>query len=173
MIFHLSLAFLLALVPPSCAEVNYLAAMPLLERRAHHNPLLPRQTGTAISGISQECLVAAESVLGSLPSPPPEVQSAILKDPQTNPCDFTTPSSLTSEFSSYSSVLASWASSNENKLTACSALSSLGALTDCKTANEASATSTRSGNLAAARPTGVAVAACAVAAAGFAAAAAL
>ncbi|KAF4583152.1 hypothetical protein GQ602_006296 [Ophiocordyceps camponoti-floridani] len=137
--------------------------MPMLQARG---TILPRETATpTVSGISEECLMAAESVLGTAPSPPPDVQSAILKNPQTNPCDFSTPQSLTSQFSSYSSLLASWASSNENKLTACSDLSTLGALTDC---NRDQATSTRSGNLAA-RPTGYAVAACAAAAAGFAA----
>ncbi|RDA96189.1 hypothetical protein CP533_1681 [Ophiocordyceps camponoti-saundersi (nom. inval.)] len=180
MLSHLNilLLLLLCMAGSSSGEVNYLA---LIQRRDDHlKPLHPRQTGTSISGgggeVSQECFAAAESVFSSIPSPPPEIRSAIMRDMPTNPCDFTTPASLTSQFSSYSSVLASWASANENKLSACSAMTTMSAFTDCSrkaaatsapssTTDAAAATGTRTGN-SAARQTGVgAVAYAAVAAA--------
>lgn len=102
----------------------------------HHlkRDLQARQTGLPDLGdipeISDECQSAGLSVLASLPTPPPEIVSAEMKNPQTgDPCDFTAPASLRDEYESYGSSVISWASKNEDKiskaLSACSDIASM------------------------------------------------
>jgi hypothetical protein len=62
------------------------------------------------------CATAALGLISSLPTPPPAIVSDAITNPQTNPCSFTPPSSLSSAYSVYSSELLSWASANEGEL---------------------------------------------------------
>ncbi|PHH93105.1 hypothetical protein CDD83_957 [Cordyceps sp. RAO-2017] len=172
----------LAAAPPAAA-IDYSAAMPILERRAD---IVPRQTdGPSLGGLSVSgpCISVASSVFGSIPTPPPEIQPELVKAAGSDLCKFTPPASLTNQFSSYSSQLVSWISENESKLSPCSgALSQISAVagSSCSSIPGAAATASggsnsgnaangeaRSGSAAAPRQSGIAVAAAAVAAAGF------
>jgi hypothetical protein len=62
------------------------------------------------------CATAALGLISSLPTPPPAIVSDAITNPQTNPCSFSAPSSLSSDYSRYSSELLSWASANEDEL---------------------------------------------------------
>ncbi|KJZ72755.1 hypothetical protein HIM_07830 [Hirsutella minnesotensis 3608] len=113
--------------------------MPVLAAR--DAAILPRQTHVAANG----CL----SVLTTFPTPPPTIQSELQKNPPVDPCNYSTPASLSSEFGSYSSQLASWATANQDKLGVCSAFAPAGALQACNKAG-AGASATLGGSSAAA-----------------------
>ncbi|UNI16857.1 hypothetical protein JDV02_003254 [Purpureocillium takamizusanense] len=158
------LVLLSALAASTSAHVNYHGAVAAREAAAVAPVLAPRATGN-----DAECQSAVISAGTSIPTPPPEVLSAIQANTQTaDPCKFSTPASLSKEFASYSSQLESWASKNKDILTKCSALASLNTISaaSCKATGAAASTSKTNG-VVAARETGVAVAA--MAAAGIAA----
>lgn len=77
--------------------------------------LQPRQTDVT-GGISTECQTALLEVYSSLPSPPPEILSDAIENPQTDPCSFSTPASLADEYSSYSAEVVSWYAENEDEI---------------------------------------------------------
>ncbi|POR32372.1 Uncharacterized protein TPAR_07425 [Tolypocladium paradoxum] len=123
---------LLALAASVSANVNYMAAMPVV--RDEHN-LLPRQT------LDTKCISAALQIASSIPTPPPAIVSELLQNPQTDPCSFSVPASLSKEFASYSSELQSFASKNKDLLSACTDLSQYNTITDCgKAATKSAAT---------------------------------
>lgn len=82
---------------------------------AHVNrDLVPRQTD-ALAGAA--CAADLLSIAASIPTPP----AALLEGDFatiTDPCSYTVPSSIASDYSVYSSQLLSWASVNEPKLSA-------------------------------------------------------
>ena len=92
--------------------------------------LEPRQTfgGGALPDIPASCTTALLGLVGSLPTPPPRLASAILGDNR-NPCSVTVPSSLSSSYSSYESEVKSWYSESSDDVSSafskCTALSSL------------------------------------------------
>ncbi|PHH78123.1 hypothetical protein CDD82_3196 [Ophiocordyceps australis] len=153
---------LLGLSASASAAVNFMAAMPHVRSAA----LAPRQTGSQ-SMPPSECLSAAQEVLTTFPTPPAEIQSELIKLPQSDPCSFKTPSSLSSQFAQFSSDVVEWMSMNQEKLNDCPALASFNTIATCTKAREGSnaADATDSAN-AGPRETGMAVAA--LAAAGFA-----
>lgn len=110
-------------------------ALPQVKREV----LQPRQT-LSIPDISSECQSAALDVIGSIPTPPPALVSDVAENPQTDPCStYEAPSSLSSDYASYSSEVISWYSSHESDLvsalSACPELSSYASLLPvCSTA---------------------------------------
>ncbi|KAM0345590.1 hypothetical protein ACHAPU_006243 [Fusarium lateritium] len=91
----------------SAVSANSFMAHPLMKR----DLLAPRATDEAIpsiDGISGECQSAILDVYQTLPTPPPAVVSDLMENPQTDPCDFTVPSSLSKDYASYSSKVVSW-----------------------------------------------------------------
>ncbi|KAL4722980.1 hypothetical protein ACLX1H_010220 [Fusarium chlamydosporum] len=92
------------------ANVNFMAN-PIMKRAA----LEPRATDAAIpdlSDISGECQTAILGLAKGIPTPAPEIMSDLLEHPQTDPCDFSTPASLSSEYKAYSSEIISWYGKN-------------------------------------------------------------
>ena len=144
-----------ALAASVSATVDFHAAVAAREAPA---ALAPRQT------VDAECQSAVLSAGSSIPTPPPEVVSAIGNNKQTDPCSFSTPASLSKEFASYSSQLESWASKNKDILTKCSALADLNTIsvTSCDKKGGASTKATGAGASSTngvARETGMTVAA--------------
>jgi hypothetical protein len=88
-----------------------LMAMPAVKRHveARQGLDIPLPTSGA-------CATAALELITNFPTPAPEIVSDIVANPQSDPCDFTTPASLSKEYASYSSDLLQWVSSNEAKL---------------------------------------------------------
>lgn len=153
-----------ALVASVCAQVDYRAAV---EARDGINVLAPRQT------FDSKCQSAVLSAQKSMPTVPAEIRSAIMANTQTDPCHYSTPASLSKEFSSYSAELASWASKNRDVASSCSITQVNTIVPSCGSSGRATKTSggSASGNTAkstngVAGETGMAVAA--VAAAGIA-----
>jgi hypothetical protein len=107
--------FILATLAGS-ALANINMAHPMLKRSV--NDLAPRQTDSGIPDISPECQTAVLDVVKTLPTPPPEILSEEMKNPQqvTDPCKFTTPASLSDEYASYSSELLDWYNDNSKSL---------------------------------------------------------
>ncbi|KAH6894716.1 hypothetical protein B0T10DRAFT_258917 [Thelonectria olida] len=66
-----------------------------------------RATATATSPFD-DCQLAIFSAYSDVPTPPSAIISDALEHPQTDPCDFTTPASLSKEYKSYSSEIMSW-----------------------------------------------------------------
>ncbi|PHH66021.1 hypothetical protein CDD81_546 [Ophiocordyceps australis] len=157
---------LLGFTASASAAVNFMAAMP----HARSAALAPRQTDSQDATQSMppsECLSAAQDVLTTFPTPPAEIQSELIKLPQSDPCSFSTPASLSSQFAQFSSDVVEWMSMNQNKLSACPALASFNSIATCNKAKDGSdaADATETAN-AGPRETGMAMAA--LAAAGFA-----
>lgn len=100
---------LTALATFAHASANHIA------HPAHVNrDLVPRQTD-ALAGAA--CASDLLSIAASIPTPP----AALLQGDfatVTDPCSYSVPSSIASDFSAYSSELLSWASVNEPKLSA-------------------------------------------------------
>ncbi|KFA77449.1 hypothetical protein S40288_03126 [Stachybotrys chartarum IBT 40288] len=86
---------------------------------AQASNLLPRQTGLDLpipTDLSLGCATGALPLLGSMPTPPAELVSDASANPQSDPCSFETPSSLSSQYGSYSSEFYSWLSANEDDI---------------------------------------------------------
>ncbi|KAJ4136480.1 hypothetical protein NW768_004093 [Fusarium equiseti] len=94
------------------ANVNFMAN-PIMKRAA----LEPRQTGLpSLGDITPECQSAVLDLAKGVPTPAPEIVSDLLENPQTDPCDFSTPASLSSEYSSYSADIVSWYAKNSEDI---------------------------------------------------------
>ncbi|KAI5465013.1 hypothetical protein BGZ63DRAFT_421993 [Mariannaea sp. PMI_226] len=65
-----------------------------------------RATSTTDDALS--CANAILSVYSDVPTPPADIVSDLLDNPQTDPCHFTIPASLSKEYSSYSKEVMSW-----------------------------------------------------------------
>ena len=94
------------------ANVNFMAN-PIMKRAA----LEPRQTGLpSLGDITPECQSAVLDLAQGVPTPAPEIVSDLLENPQTDPCDFSTPASLSAEYSSYSADIISWYGKNQEDI---------------------------------------------------------
>ncbi|KAF4340183.1 infection structure specific [Fusarium beomiforme] len=111
----------------TAVSANFMAH-PLMKR----DLLAPRATAPAVGDITEECQTAILSVYKTLPTPPPAIVSDLTEHPQTDPCSFSTPASLSKEYASYSSQVVSWYSKNEGEIK--SALSECPALSQYATA---------------------------------------
>lgn len=131
------LALLLALAASASANVNYMAAMNLARDGGAAN-LFPRQT------LDSKCLSAAQQIASSVPTPPPAILSELTEHPQTDPCHFSVPASLSKDFSSYESQLESFASKNKDLLSDCTGLSQFNTVTECgKTVTDGATAATK------------------------------
>ncbi|KAF4419337.1 infection structure specific [Fusarium acutatum] len=95
----------------TAVSANFMAH-PLMKR----DLLAPRATAPAVGGITEECQTAILDVYKTLPTPPPAIVSDLTENPQTDPCSFSTPASLSKDYSSYSSQILSWYSKNEDEI---------------------------------------------------------
>ncbi|KAF9768291.1 hypothetical protein IL306_014425 [Fusarium sp. DS 682] len=95
----------------TAVSANFMAH-PLMKR----DLLAPRATAPAVGGISGECQTAILDVYKTLPTPPPAIVSDLTEHPQTDPCSFSTPASLSKEYASYSSQILSWYGKNEDEI---------------------------------------------------------
>jgi hypothetical protein len=88
-----------------------LMAMPAVKRHveARQGLDIPLPTDGA-------CATAVLDLITNFPTPAPEIVSDVVAHPQSDPCDFTAPASLSKEYASYSSELLQWVLSNEAKL---------------------------------------------------------
>lgn len=94
------------------ANVNFMAN-PIMKRGA----LEPRQTGLpSLGDITPECQSAVLDLAQGIPTPAPEIVSDLLENPQTDPCSFSTPASLSAEYSSYSADIMSWYGENSGDI---------------------------------------------------------
>ena len=108
----LSKSILATAVLATAASANFMA-----HAEMKRELLQPRATATDSSdGISTECQTALLDIYSSLPSPPPEIVSDAVEHPQTDPCSFSTPASLSKEYASYSSEVVAWYSSNQGEI---------------------------------------------------------
>jgi len=125
-----------------------------LLRPAQVPAIAARATGT-----SDQCTAALFSLADTAPTFPPDLESFAETATMTDPCKFTGPASLSSEYSSYMQQAKSWLGAHNGEL------SSLASSCPAFSTDIASATSMVCRNAAAAQPTGIIAAA--VAAAGF------
>lgn len=97
----------------TAASANFMA-----HQEMKREMLQPRQTATegGVGGISTECQTALLDIYSSLPSPPAEILSDAVQNPQTDPCSFSTPASLSKQYASYSSEVVSWYSENQKEI---------------------------------------------------------
>lgn len=97
----------------TAASANFMA-----HQEMKRELLQPRQTATepSVGGISTECQTALLDIYSSLPSPPAEILSDAVQNPQTDPCSFSTPASLSKQYASYSSEVVSWYSQNQKEI---------------------------------------------------------
>ncbi|CEI69338.1 hypothetical protein FVEN_g3921 [Fusarium venenatum] len=94
------------------ANVNFMAN-PIMKRGA----LEARQTGLpSLGDISEECQSAVIDIAQGVPTPAPEIVSDLLENPQTDPCSFSTPASLSSEYGAYSSSIIAWYAKNQDDI---------------------------------------------------------
>ncbi|KAG8669412.1 hypothetical protein FPOAC2_08740 [Fusarium poae] len=94
------------------ANVNFMAN-PIMKRGA----LEARQTGLpSLGDISEECQSAVLDIAQGVPTPAPEIVSDLLENPQTDPCSFSTPASLSSEYGAYSSSIIAWYAKNQDDI---------------------------------------------------------
>ncbi|RSL97816.1 hypothetical protein CDV31_012882 [Fusarium ambrosium] len=77
--------------------------------------LAPRATDS-VAGLDKECQEAIMEVYKTLPTPAPEIVKDLTEHPQTDPCSFSTPASLSKEYASYSSEVLGWYSKNEAEI---------------------------------------------------------
>ncbi|UPK94388.1 hypothetical protein LCI18_005323 [Fusarium solani-melongenae] len=77
--------------------------------------LAPRATDS-VAGLDKECQEAIMEVYKTLPTPAPEIVKDLTEHPQTDPCHFSTPASLSKEYASYSSEVLGWYSKNEAEI---------------------------------------------------------
>ncbi|KAH8173709.1 hypothetical protein LIA77_07964 [Sarocladium implicatum] len=90
---------------------------PILQRDV--NALLPRET--KVSGdVSSKCSSALSGVLSSIPTAPPKLLSAVegQSKTETDPCSYHPPSSVSKEYSSYTSDILSWYSKHSKEVDA-------------------------------------------------------
>jgi hypothetical protein len=126
---HANAALLLSFVASASASaaVNYMA-------------ILPRATPSSAADASQ-CASDALSIVSSMPTPPPALVSDLTEHPQTDPCHFSLPQSISAEYSSYSVEVLSWLSGHKDELTSlaaeCSVLSSYTSLVNVCTSGHA------------------------------------
>lgn len=121
----------------------------------HHNAvkrgLAARETASATGGSDAGCLTGLVSLYSSLPTPPPELISYETEHPQTDPCSFSVPDSLTSAFSSYETAVSSWANDHmsdiSSALSACPAASSYSSLTDLGSCSTGAGKATGTGDI--------------------------
>ncbi|GKU04765.1 infection structure specific protein [Fusarium langsethiae] len=94
------------------ANVNFMAN-PIMKRGA----LEARQTGLpSLGDISEECQSAVLDIAQGVPTPGPKIVSDLLENPQTDPCSFSTPASLSSEYEAYSSSIIAWYGKNQDDI---------------------------------------------------------
>ncbi|KAF7550632.1 hypothetical protein G7Z17_g5574 [Cylindrodendrum hubeiense] len=100
---------------------------------------------TATSGaLSEECASALQEVYTDIPTPPAAIISDILSQTQTDPCKFTTPASLSKQYSSYSEEVVSWYDDHSDDIESiyseCPALSAYatGSVDACETGSSGS-----------------------------------
>ncbi|KAH7112654.1 hypothetical protein EDB81DRAFT_825940 [Dactylonectria macrodidyma] len=98
---------------------------------------------TATSVLSDECQSSILDIYADVPTPPAAIASDLLENPQTDPCNFHTPASLSKEYASYSSEVVSWYDENKDALS--SALSECPALSSYATGIDACETGSGSG----------------------------
>ncbi|KAF7554248.1 hypothetical protein G7046_g6868 [Stylonectria norvegica] len=103
------------------------------------------------------CTSALLDVYSSVPTPPAAIVDDIEKHPQTDPCSFSTPASLSKQYASYSSEVMSWYSKNEDKIS--SALSECPILSHSPKSTAASETSSSGDDATSAAGTGTSAAA--------------
>ena len=108
--------FASALAPGHIAALQALSAGPL--QTPGPNPL--DDTARNIDddpAQARECYTSLTSVIKTLPTPGPELESFVLKHADDDLCKLTVPNSLTSAFSSYESALVSWAKTGAAEIT--------------------------------------------------------
>jgi hypothetical protein len=161
-----SLLLALAAAAAASAQINMKAVAGF-----RRDTLEARQTD------SSECASVALSLVNTLPTPPPALESIVESNTkETAVCAVSVPASLGSEYSSYSSELMSWYSGHSSAISAlesCPGVSTIANVipvctqggSAVPTATGAGATAASTSKGAAPRETGMAVAA--VAAAGF------
>lgn len=129
---------LLSTLLASAASANFMAH-PNMKREIE-----ARATATATGILSDQCQSAILDVYSDVPTPPAEIVSDLLDHPQTDPCHFSTPASLSKEYASYSSEVVSWYDKNKGALS--SALSECPALSSYATGIDACETGSGSGS---------------------------
>jgi hypothetical protein len=137
------------------ANVNFMAN-PIMKRAA----LEPRQTGLpSLGDITPECQSAVLDLAQGVPTPAPEIVSDLLENPQTDPCDFSTPASLSAEYSSYSADIISWYGKNSEDIASaikeCPELAQFASMVPMCTATATEAASTKIASLSSAAATAV------------------
>ncbi|KAF3057695.1 hypothetical protein CFAM422_012209 [Trichoderma lentiforme] len=151
---HSNAVLLLTFVASASAAIDFMA-IPHVRRELN----LPR--ATPINEIRDsdpsKCASEALSFVKTIPTPPPAIVSDLTKNPQTDPCKVSFPSSLSAEYSSYSSEVVSWLNGHKDELTSlasdCSVLSSYTSLVNVCTADGGSSGSGSGPNTASAAPT--------------------
>lgn len=129
---------LLSTLLASAASANFMAH-PNMKREIE-----ARATATPTGVLSDKCQSAILDVYSDVPTPPAEIVSDLLDHPQTDPCHFSTPASLSKEYASYSSEVVSWYDHNKDALS--SALSECPALSSYATGIDACETGSGSGS---------------------------
>ncbi|CAG7557918.1 unnamed protein product [Fusarium equiseti] len=137
------------------ANVNFMAN-PIMKRAA----LEPRQTGLpSLGDITPECQSAVLDLAQGIPTPAPEIVSDLLENPQTDPCDFSTPASLSSEYAAYSADIISWYGENSGDIMSaikeCPELAQFASMVPICTATATEAASTKIASLSSAAATAV------------------
>ncbi|KAM6478329.1 hypothetical protein HDV62DRAFT_400805 [Trichoderma sp. SZMC 28011] len=151
---HSNAVLLLTFVASASAAIDFMA-IPHVRRELN----LPR--ATPINEIRDsdpsKCASEALSFVKTIPTPPPAIVSDLSKNPQTDPCKVSFPSSLSAEYSSYSSEVVSWLEGHKDELTSlasdCSVLSSYTSIANVCTAGGDSSGSGSGPNTASAAPT--------------------
>ncbi|KPM34419.1 hypothetical protein AK830_g12153 [Neonectria ditissima] len=120
----------------TAVSANFMAH-PLMKRELDARATMD-DTTIATTGISSpECQTAILSAYKDVPTPPSDIVSDLLEHPQTDPCKFTTPASLSKQYKSYSSEVMSWYSKNEDEISSaleeCPALSDYTGIAPCST----------------------------------------
>ncbi|KAJ4256790.1 hypothetical protein NW762_008886 [Fusarium torreyae] len=134
-------SIILATLLASAVSANSFMAHPLMQR----DLLQPRATDAAsAAGLSGECQSALLDIYKTIPTPAPKIVKDLTDNPQTDPCSFSVPASLSKDYSSYSSEIVSWYSKNEGEISSalkeCPELSQYAtAVPVCSTAAEAGA----------------------------------
>jgi len=139
------------------ANVNFMAN-PIMKRGA----LEPRQTGLpSLGDITPECQSAVLDLAQGIPTPAPEIVSDLLENPQTDPCSFSTPASLSAEYSSYSADIISWYGENSGDIMSaikeCPELAQFASMVPICTATATEAASTKIASLSSAAGSATAV----------------
>jgi uncharacterized membrane protein YgcG len=131
---HTSLT-LLALSALAAAERGLLhpaqlaAKRDIMARQTSMGTELPTELPTGIPSDSLTCLTALQSLYSTVPTPPPELVKYEESNPPTDPCTYSVPNSLTSQFTSYEMAVRSWYDQHSSEfisaLSACPQFSSL------------------------------------------------